>query len=218
MLKVAGSASDGRVRRVKLTAAGRRERAVLDRVSDAFARSMLEPLSDAQRTRLTTAMEEVERLLVASMVTIGPAEPTSAAARGCLAEYFAELDARFEGGFDVRRALPVHASEVSPPSGVLLIAWLRHEPVGCGALKRHEGDVAELKRIWVAPSARGLGLGRRLLEELERHARESGAKLARLDTNRALTEAMALYRRSGYREVPPFNDEPHAHHWFERAL
>lgn len=218
MLKVAGSASDGRVRRVKLTAAGRKERAVLDRVSDAFARSMLEPLSEAQRVRLTAAMAEVEKLLVASMVTIGPADPAGAAAKWCLARYFSELDARFEGGFDARRALPVQPSEVTPPSGVLLIASLRHEPVGCGALKLHRGRVAELKRIWVAPSARGLGLGRRLLAELERRAREYGAKVARLDTNRALTEAMALYRRSGYREVPAFNEEPHAHHWFEKKL
>jgi DNA-binding MarR family transcriptional regulator/GNAT superfamily N-acetyltransferase len=218
LVAVAESASDGRVRHVRLTAAGRKERAVLDRASDAFARSMLEPLTEDQRTRLTAAMAEVERLLVASMVTIDLADPTSAGARVCLAEYFAELEARFEGGFDAGRALPVHPSEVTPPSGALLLASLRHEPVGCGSFKLHDGGVAELKRIWVAPAARGLGLGRRLLEELERRARECGATVARLDTNKALTEAISLYRRSGYREVAPFNHEPHAHHWFEKTL
>ena len=72
--------------------------------------------------------------------------------------------------------------------------------------------------MWIAPGARGLGVGRRLLQELERHAREAGVTVLRLETNRALTEAIALYRRSGYREVDAFNDEPYAHHWFEKRL
>ena len=72
--------------------------------------------------------------------------------------------------------------------------------------------------MWVAREARGLGLARRLLAEVERRAAKAGAKVLHLDTNRALVEAIALYRRSGFVEVPPFNDEPHAHHWFEKRL
>jgi ribosomal protein S18 acetylase RimI-like enzyme len=72
--------------------------------------------------------------------------------------------------------------------------------------------------MWVAESARGLGLGRRLLSELEAWAGQRGARTLRLETNRALTEAIALYRSAGYREVPAFNDEPFAHHWFEKTL
>jgi ribosomal protein S18 acetylase RimI-like enzyme len=72
--------------------------------------------------------------------------------------------------------------------------------------------------MWVAPTARGLGLGRRLLTELERLAAEHGVRRVRLETNRNLTEAIALYRSAGYREVSPFNDEPYAHHWFEKQL
>lgn len=72
--------------------------------------------------------------------------------------------------------------------------------------------------MWVAPEARGLGVGRRLLEELERLARDRGAAAVRLETNRALTEAIALYRRTGYVEVEAFNEEPYAHHWFEKRL
>ena len=83
----------------------------------------------------------------------------------------------------------------------------------------HHGDgTADAKRMWVAPSARGLGLGRRLLAELERHARDAGVRTLRLDTNRALTEAIALYRAAGYEEIPRFNDEPHAQHWFAKSL
>ena len=70
----------------------------------------------------------------------------------------------------------------------------------------------------VAPSARGLGLGRRLLSELERLAQEHGSRVIRLETNRNLTEAIALYRSAGYCEVPPFNDEPYAHHWIDKRL
>ena len=70
--------------------------------------------------------------------------------------------------------------------------------------------------MWVAPAARGLGLGRRLLRELEEQARRRGARVVRLETNRTLAEAIALYRSAGYVEIEPFNDEPYAHHWFEK--
>ena len=99
-----------------------------------------------------------------------------------------------------------------------MIARLRGRPIGCGALKFHPGEPAELKRMWVAREARGLGLGRRLLLELERHAKQAGTRVVRLETNRTLKEAIQLYRSSGYREVAAFNHEPYAHHWFEKTL
>ena len=95
---------------------------------------------------------------------------------------------------------------------------VRAEPVGCGALKLQADGSAYLKRMWVAESVRGLGIGRRLLGELERHAAARGAQRVTLETNGVLTEAIALYRSAGYREVDPFNDEPYAHHWFEKQL
>jgi len=130
------------------------------------------------------------------------------------------LASRFEAGFDPGLSISAAAHELVLPAGALLIARLREQPVGCGALKLHpdSGAAAELKRMWVAPEARGLGLGRRLLRELERIAQSAGARVVRLETNRALTEAIELYRRSGYREVLAFNDEPYAHHWFEKHL
>jgi ribosomal protein S18 acetylase RimI-like enzyme len=72
--------------------------------------------------------------------------------------------------------------------------------------------------MWVAPTARGLGLGRRLLDDLEAHAAARGVRTLRLETNRALGEAIGLYRSAGYREVAAFSEEPYAHHWFEKAL
>jgi DNA-binding MarR family transcriptional regulator/GNAT superfamily N-acetyltransferase len=209
---------DRRVRCVNYTEAGLAERAELDRRSDEVASGILGPLSGSERAELVAAMSRVERLLRASMVTFAIEEPASSEARRCIEQYFDELNARFDAGFDPSLSISADAHELRPPAGALLIARLRGRPVGCGALKFHPGAPAELKRMWVAPAARGLGLGRRLLRELERHAREHEVRVLRLETNAALTEAIALYRSAGYHEVAAFNDEPYADHWFEKRL
>jgi DNA-binding MarR family transcriptional regulator/GNAT superfamily N-acetyltransferase len=218
LVEVGTSPEDGRVRRVRLTRRGRAERAVLDRRAEGLARRVLEPLSEDQRERLVAAMSEVERLLTASLVDVAVEDPTSATARWCIDQYFAELNRRFDAGFDPARSLPADSSELAPPAGMLLVARLRGKAIGCGALKLHPGAPAELKRMWVDPSARGLGLGRRLLGELEARARAEGVRILHLETNRTLTEAIRLYRQNGFVEVPRFNDEPYAHHWFEKRL
>ena len=218
LIEVKASPQDGRVRHVQLTRFGLRERAELDRRADAFACSVLEPLSASQRLKLTAAMAEVERMLTASLVKIAVADPTSANARWCIGEYFAELNQRFSAGFDPTRGIQAYAHELVPPSGLLLLAELREEPMGCAALKLHPHAPAEIKRMWVAPRARGLGLGRRLLEELERRAAEAGVTVLHLETNHTLSEAISLYRNAGYQEVAAFNDEPYAQHWFEKQL
>ena len=218
LVAVEPGATDRRVRTVRLTDAGRAERAVLDRESDALAESLLAPLGDGQRERLVEAMSVVERLLTAGLVAVAVEDPRGAAARFCLDAYAAELDATFEGGFDTARSRPVDPAELTPPRGLLLVARLHSEPIACGALKLPSGEPAEIKRLWVAPGARRLGVARRVLAELEAQAREAGADVVRLDTNRALRAATTLYRSSGYTEVPAFNDEPYAHHWFEKRL
>jgi DNA-binding MarR family transcriptional regulator/GNAT superfamily N-acetyltransferase len=206
---------DRRVRVARLTPTGIDERAVLERRSEELATSFLAPLGASQRARLVGAMGEVERLLTAAMVRIAPVDPAHPHAQHCLREYAAELDRRFEHGFDPARSISAAPHELRPPAGLVLVASLRSEPIGCGALKFHDGEPTEIKRMWVAGSARGLGVGRRLLAELEARA---GAAVVRLETNRALTEAISMYRSAGYTEVAPFNDEPYAHHWFEKRL
>jgi DNA-binding MarR family transcriptional regulator/GNAT superfamily N-acetyltransferase len=209
---------DARVRTARLTPAGLAELAVLDRRSDELATSFLEPLGEAQRQRLVGAMGEVERLLTAAMVQIGPLDPAHPHAQHCLREYVAELDRRFAGGFDPARSISADAPQLRPPAGLLLVARLQSEPIGCGGLKFHGSEPTEIKRMWVAEPARGLGVGRRLLAELEAHAAQGSSRVVRLETNETLTEAIALYRSAGYTEVAPFNDEPYAHHWFEKRL
>ncbi|HYC31992.1 MAG TPA: helix-turn-helix domain-containing GNAT family N-acetyltransferase [Gemmatimonadales bacterium] len=217
LVRTGPATGDSRVRFVTLTAAGRREVAVLDRRSDQAAAELLERLAPSQREALTAAMGTVERLLLASAVELEVADPATPAARYCIAQYFEELGRRFEAGFDPARSISADAEELTPPRGWLVLAMLHGEPVGCGGLKCAPAH-GEIKRMWVAPAARGLGVARRILARLEAIARERRLPLLRLETSRSLTEAQALYRTSGYREVPAFNDEPYAHHWFEKAL
>jgi DNA-binding MarR family transcriptional regulator/GNAT superfamily N-acetyltransferase len=212
------SEADGRVRTARLTARGRRERAEIDRLSNDLASSILAPLDEAERERLAAAARTVERLMRASQITVDVEDADSPDGRWCLEQYYSTLAERFEGGYDRSRALSASAEETSPPRGVFLVARLHGEPVGCAGLKGYADAPPDIKRMWVAPGVRGVGLGRRLLRELESHARTLGARSVRLETNRSLTEAIALYRSSGYAEVPAFNDEPHAHLWFEKRL
>ncbi|MEU7874736.1 MarR family winged helix-turn-helix transcriptional regulator [Dactylosporangium sp. NPDC049140] len=218
LVTVEASPADGRVRTVRLTEAGRAERAELDRLSDEQATAILRPLADGQRDRLVAAMAEVERLLSASAIEVAALDPRHPHARHCIAAYYEELGRRFDAGFDPALSISAADEELTPPAGVLLVATLHHEPVGCGALKFHGDAPAEVKRMWVSPAARGLGLGRRLLSELETTAATAGARALRLETNASLTEAIALYRSAGFEEVAPFNAEPYAHHWFEKRL
>ena len=218
LIMVGAGENDARVRYVQLTEAGLLERAELDHRADAFARSLLEPLGEGQRVKLVAAMAEVERLLIASMVEITVADPTSPDARWCFEHYFTELGERFDAGFDPTLSISAQAHELTPPHGLLILAHLREEPIGCGALKFHEHAPGEIKRMWVAPRARGLGLGRRLLKALEHSAKDVGVTVLHLETNRTLLEAIQLYRDCGYQEVAAFNNEPYAHHWFEKHL
>jgi DNA-binding MarR family transcriptional regulator/GNAT superfamily N-acetyltransferase len=218
LVEVEQSEDDGRVRTARLTERGVAEREVLDQRSDELAESILAPLSDRQRERLIAAMGEVERLLTASTVQVEIVDPRRPEAQFCIQRYFEELAGRFDGGFDHARTISADVDELTLPAGLLLVATLHTEPVGCAGLKLHPGEPAEVKRMWVSPEVRGLGLGRRLLAEIEKQAKAHDTSVLRLETNQSLEEAIALYRAAGYEEVPAFNDEPYAHHWFEKQL
>jgi len=218
LVSVHASSSDRRIRRAMLTKRGLAERRELDQRSDAVAVRMLEPLSSTQRAKFLGAIAEIERLLQASMVRFDVDDPSSATSRWCLSQYFAELNERFDAGFDPARSLYSDTRVFSPPSGAFIVARMRGRPVGCGAVKLRRKQPAEFKRMWIASDVRGLGLGKRLLSALEQYARDNGAPAVRLETNRTLTEAIAMYRKAGYVDVEPFNDELYAHHWFEKRF
>ncbi|WP_205529185.1 GNAT family N-acetyltransferase [Microbacterium halotolerans] len=218
LVTVSPSPQDGRVRRAALTARGVDELALLDQLSDDMVGSILTPLSERQRHELAEAAATVQRLFTASAVLITPVDPGLPEARRAVDAYYQTLDSRFEGGFRPEQSLPAADDAFQPPHGLFLLATLKGRAVGCISITSVTESVAELRRLWVSPDVRGLGIGRRLLETAEEAGRSLGASLIRLETNKALTEAISLYRASGYREVAAFNKEPYAHHWFEKTL
>lgn len=218
LVTVEQQAGDARVRRATLTAKGRIEFDSYDRLSDELAESLLSPLNSTQRSRLIAAMIEIRNLLAVAPIEIKVVPPQEADARWCLDRYFEELAARFENGFDPHAGKTLSDAEMTPPNGFFLLARRDGQPIGCAALVRLDAETAEIKRMWTAPSARGQGVARQMLGELDEIARKAGYRKLRLDTNRALTEAHALYRRQGFAEIARYNDNPYAHYWFEKNL
>lgn len=216
LVKLQSGPDDERVRRAQLTPAGLAELEEMNRRSDHAADATLAPLTESQRERLVAAMAEVHRLLQISGARVERVDPASHAARWCVSQYFAELANRFEESFDPGKSVPADDAELIPPRGAFLVVTVDGEPVACGAVKSISPGVGSIKRMWVAESVRGLGFGRRVLVALESQAHELGLTTLRLETNRALVEAIRLYKSSGYVEVAPFNTDPYADHWFEK--
>ena len=174
LIAVTKGDDDGRRRNVSLTRKGSAEHAAYDRLSDNLAASMLDPLDASDQKRLLAAMGEVERLIRAASVKVAAESPDGADARLCLNAYFRELAARFESGFDAGADDSARVEDMTPPSGLFVIARLDGDAVGCGGFKRVDKATGEIKRVWTAPSARGMGVARRMLRALEAAAREKG--------------------------------------------
>jgi DNA-binding MarR family transcriptional regulator/GNAT superfamily N-acetyltransferase len=218
LIELSARPDDARARIIKLTAKGRAEFEAYDALSDRLAETILSNLGTAQRARLATSMADVERLLRAASITVATEPSDSTDALWCLDQYYAELDGRFEGGFDQRLGNASTCEDFAPPHGLFVIAREDQAPVGCGALKALDDGVGEIKRVWVSSAVRGLGVASRIMDSLEEAAGAMGFTTLRLDTNKALTEAHAMYRNRGYVEIEPYNDNPFAHLWFERPL
>ena len=218
LVRVTPSPDDGRVRVARLTRRGRSELGVLARRSDELAASILNPLEPADREELIAAMRTVKRLFTASEIVIRRVDPGGADAQRCIGAYVAELNRRSSDSYDPARGVSAEPHEMTPPAGLFLVAYRHGDAIGCGGVKHHPGAPSEIKRMWVAENARGLGVARRLLAELEADAIHSGASVASIETSATLFEAIALYRSVGYVEAAPFNEEPFADHWFEKRL
>ena len=216
LVEVGNAPGDSRKRRVRLTEAGAREFAAYEALSDAQAAAILERHGNSER--LLAAMDVVASALGRDAIEIIEVDPGDPRAQACMARYYAELAARFERGFDVALSCDPEADEMMRPRGSFLLAVSDGVAVGCAGLKGTDKGYGEVKRVWVDPSVRGLGLSRRLMARLEEVARELGIGVLRLDTNSALPEAVALYRRSGWSEIPRFNEDPYPDLFFEKVL
>jgi len=207
---------DARRRAVRLTRAGQREFRAYEKLSDDQAGAML--ALHPQPEALLAAMDVIACALQRERTVVEDADPRSEAARACLQAYYGELAKRFAKGFDVSLSRDPDAADMVPPRGSFLLAWSDGLPVGCVGLKGDGSGLAEVKRLWVAPAARGLGLARRLMTAVEDAAVQLGITVLRLDTNSALPEAIALYRKTGWVEIPRFNDDPYPDAFFEKRL
>ncbi|MCP4819205.1 MAG: MarR family transcriptional regulator [Shimia sp.] len=208
--------ADGRRRIAKLTEAGRVEHAAYNELSDAQANATLarHPRAEA----LLEAMDLIGSALGRDDIAFKQVDPRSENALYCLHEYYAELDRRIDIGFDVNLSADPDATDMMPPRGTFLLAMSDGLPLGCVGLKGTDKGYAEIKRLWIAPSARGLGLAKRMMEQVEAAARDLGIALLRLDTNAGLPEAVKLYETSGWTQIERFNDDPYPTHFFEKAV
>jgi DNA-binding MarR family transcriptional regulator/GNAT superfamily N-acetyltransferase len=217
VVEVVPDPDDGRRRVVRLTTSGRQEWHELDRRSDGMAAQLLGPLSERQLRELEAALATADRLLRAATVSFDVVDPRSDDALSSMTAYFDELDRRFPGGFDAGDTLTADAPSMREPCGVFVVARSDDRPVACGGVVGLS-DAGEIKRMWVHPEWRGAGLGHRLLSELERHVARLGHHRVVLDTNGVLTDAIAMYARSGYTQIDRYNDNPYAEHFFEKSL
>lgn len=147
-------------------------------------------------------------------------DPESEAAIAAMTAYFEELDHRFPGGFDPGDTLVSDAHTMRAPGGAFVLATDQTDgaTAACGGVLTIGDRIGEIKRMWVAPAHRGVGLGRLLLADLEARSRSLGHHTVRLDTNSVLTEAIAMYASAGYRPIERYNDNPFAQRWFEKRL
>ncbi|MFF4251213.1 GNAT family N-acetyltransferase [Streptomyces sp. NPDC001663] len=216
MVRVSVPSNDSRLRMVRLTPAGRVEVKEQNRRANALAAGLLDTLTPGQREQLIDAMATSQRLLRLAAITVELVDGAAPDARACLDAYAADIDERFPEGFD--KSDLVGPEEVSGTVGAFFVAYEEGRAVGCGALRTLEPGVGEIRHVWVHRQARRLGLARRILAALEGAAAARGLTVVRLDTHATLTEAQAMYRASGYTEIPAYVDHVYADHWFEKRL
>ncbi|NUO59641.1 MAG: MarR family transcriptional regulator [Hamadaea sp.] len=212
LVKLDRHPDDGRARVAVLTDAGRAAVSDLDTRSDESVTTLIDPLTPDQRQRLADAMDEVQRLLRIAAIQIQPIPAGSAVARSCLHAYAEELSHRFPEGYGPDDLLPASAF------ALFLVASDGVSPVGCVGIRPLSRDIAEIKHMWVSPSARRLGVGRRLLAALESHAVTLGFTELRLSTHEALPEAIALYQALGFAEIPAYGDDVHGQRFYALPL
>ncbi|MFF1319899.1 MULTISPECIES: bifunctional helix-turn-helix transcriptional regulator/GNAT family N-acetyltransferase [unclassified Streptomyces] len=216
MVTLSAHPEDSRLRMIAPTPAGRVEVKEQNRRANLVAAGLLDGLSEPQRAELAGALATAQRLLRLASITVVLVDGAAPDARACLDGYAADIDERFPEGFDKDDL--VAPQEVSGDAGAFFVAYEEDRPVGCGALRRLEPGVGEIRHVWVHPSARRLGLARRLLDALEQEAVARHLNVVRLDTHAALTEAQAMYRACGYTAIPAYDDNVYASHWFEKRL
>jgi DNA-binding MarR family transcriptional regulator/GNAT superfamily N-acetyltransferase len=207
---------DARRRLIKLTSRGENEFKAYEELSNNQAARML--AGHRRRKELLQAMDLIASYLGKDRILLEEVDPRSEVAKGCLSQYYAELAQRFSQGFEVAKSRDPEAGQMVPPRGTFLLAVSDGLPVGCVGLKGSGDKTGEIKRLWIAPHARGLGIAQQLMTAAEGRAVDLDMDVLRLDTNSALPEARRLYERLGWIEIPRFNDDPYPDLFFEKNI
>ncbi|MCX7286182.1 MAG: bifunctional helix-turn-helix transcriptional regulator/GNAT family N-acetyltransferase [Rhodobacterales bacterium] len=216
LIEVVPDPRDGRRRIARLTSAGLAEWQVYDALGHARAQAVLDK-AGARQAALIAAMDLIATVMLRNEVQIRDADPDKPASLACLRSYYDFL-LSLSGIPASMLPLPLpDAEKYRPPTGVFLVAWSDDLPVGCVSLRALEPGIAEVKRLWVDPVARGQGLARRMMRAVESRARDLGFSAAKLDSNTILSEAVALYRSDGWTECAPYTDPP-ANIWMTKRL
>lgn len=208
--------ADRRGRIAKLTALGRREFDVYETLSNERAAAVLARHNNARH--LLDAMDVVTIALSRDDIVFAETDYSSPLAAECLNAFATELSNRLNSGFDLENSGDPDLSQMKHPHGTFVVAKLGNMALGCVGIKGNGTDIAEVKRMWIAPAARGLGLARRLMTTAEDAARALGITTLRLDTNHVLHEAVSLYHKTGWTEIDRFNDDPYPDVFFEKSL
>lgn len=217
LVETATDPNDRRRRIAQLTARGAAEMAAYDAIGHDRAARLL-ARAGARADEVVAAMDLIATLLNRDQTDLRPADPDSPETIACWRGYFDDLLARVPEARPEMFPLPdPGADRYRPPHGRCLVAWSDDLPVGCVALRPLDATTAEVKRLWVHASARGQGLARRLMAAVEDEARAMGLTALKLDTNSALTEAIALYRQTGWTDIAPYTGAP-ADTWLGKTL
>ena len=142
--------------------------------------------------------------MTSETITIAPADLTAEVSRGLIASLNAELNGLYPE--PEANHFQLDPDEVARGRGTFLVVYLGGTPVGCGALRLLDAEMAELKRMYVSPLVRGKGLGRRLVAALEAEARALGVRRLVLETGVRQVAALALYRATGFQPIPLFGE------------
>jgi GNAT superfamily N-acetyltransferase len=165
----------------------------------------------------------VERMTAALPISVSAASPTSADAKDVSRRYFEDIVGRYhrrpasrQEVLDAQAGYP--SDDLVAPLGVLLLARQGVTVLGCAGMRIRPGNIGEVTRVFVEPAARGKGVGRLLMDALERESRKLGLDALRLDTRTDLVEARSMYASLGYVEGEAHNTDPYANHWFRKQL
>jgi len=208
--------NDRRGRITKLTTQGKDEFDIYEKLSNERAATILDRHKNVRR--LLDAMDIVTIALSRTDIVFEEVDYASELATHCLGEFAAELSKRLNLEFDLKKSGDPDLLQMKRPHGTFVVARLGDMPLGCVGIKGNGGSFAEIKRMWIAPAARGLGLARRLMTTAEDGARALGIETLRLDTNSTLFEAVGLYQNMGWTEIDRFNDDPYPDLFFEKRL